>query len=899
MFKVMFIILYCLLFSTVYSSTENKTTNEKPDKTSEKPGRLYEFQSNIDYVYHYSTDIHMDHKIWAGSEESHIKRHSDAAFHLYARVNLTSVWRSADGEQHLLKLELKEARFVNRTNSHSMIDCLALSTLTHYPAMFIWNQGIISLSYFNENDNLAAINLKKGIISLFQYKQDNASETDTLGTCKTEYRMYEKSLVKDKSECSNIKYNDEYSSAKQVLNYSIDFQSTCVYTFDNSTLKSSSCSDIALPRLIVPEVAGFRIMSRLSVDLMEKVDNDKHQKYLNSDAALKSVLSITADQYHPLETEKQLHPCDEYCEKFEEFIRDYNKKLARSVIGDRSASDVFLHLIALVKRQSETTLTKVLDKASNSIKFTLIEAFVSAQTPASLNAVLKYLDNSMNAKNKVELIEIFLMASTFAPRPSDLLLDKILERLPKFTTIDAQLEQSTYLALGAITHRLFDLNKTSSAIEKYTTLLHNTKKKALVYLSLYNAKLDLYQSILIDEIRRCNDTNLCWLALNALTQYDPERFSTEIITILRSIYHEQKGRVKTNLQIRQLCGQLLLRTDISIGDLMNLILSALDKTNHQLGVYMWRLISTMAENDELFFRKIKFIYNNGLIDLTYDRIAYKGQSDYYRRQFLQTFGFGVYYTISQLMSRHGALRESDFDLHIQQYNKKDRFNLLSLGVSASGLEAYVSDDGKTSDTPDEDLQAELRITLLNMQLRPVVLFSGVTGLMSAVWSAPSELTSAFKSNIMIHDLSRYIHLHNGLVVHYEAQSAASLDLSGMASVSLWNKNSHSVIRVSSGFSVRSHVDILNDFVVMGINATTSTNIIVDYTTDVDYADTPINVCMQMSIQPTEIYDNVDSFYSLKRTKALRWFGSRIRRLLGHDYTFTQKNNAMCRQLHVL
>jgi len=48
---------------------------------------------------------------------------------------------------------------------------------------------------------------------------------------------------------------------------------------------------------------------------------------------------------------------------------------------------------------------------------------------------------------------------------------------------------------------------------------------------------------------------------------------------------------------------------------------------------------------------------------------------------------------------------------------------------------------------------------------------------------------------MVHDLSRYIHLHNGLVVHYEAQSAVALDLSGMASVSLWNKNSHSVIRV--------------------------------------------------------------------------------------------------------
>ena len=60
----------------------------------------------------------------------------------------------------------------------------------------------------------------------------------------------------------------------------------------------------------------------------------------------------------------------------------------------------------------------------------------------------------------------------------------------------------------------------------------------------------------------------------------------------------------------------------------------------------------------------------------------------------------------------------------------------------------MSDDGKASDTPDEDLQAELRVTLLNMQLKPVVLFNGMTGLMSAVWSAPSELTSAFKVRLI-------------------------------------------------------------------------------------------------------------------------------------------------------
>ena len=97
-----------------------------------------------------------------------------------------------------------------------MIDCLALSTLTRYPSMFVWDQGIVSSVYFNENDNIAAMNFKKGIMSLFQYKQDNATETDTLGQCQTQYRIYEDRLVKDKTDCSNVRYNDEYAGTKQV-----------------------------------------------------------------------------------------------------------------------------------------------------------------------------------------------------------------------------------------------------------------------------------------------------------------------------------------------------------------------------------------------------------------------------------------------------------------------------------------------------------------------------------------------------------------------------------------------------------------------------------------------------------------------------------------------------------
>lgn len=111
---------------------------------------------------------------------------------------------------------------------------------------------------------------------------------------------------------------------------------------------------------------------------------------------------------------------------------------------------------------------------------------------------------------------------------------------------------------------------------------------------------------------------------------------------------------------------------------------------------MWKLINTQSKHDQLlsyeccnskdfvlpvcfdFRRKIRYIFDGGLIDLTYDSITYRGQSDYYRRPLVETFGYGVYYTISQLMTRLGALRESDFRLDLQRYESKEPLNLLSV-----------------------------------------------------------------------------------------------------------------------------------------------------------------------------------------------------------------------------
>ena len=51
-----------------------------------------------------------------------------------------------------------------------------------------------------------------------------------------------------------------------------------------------------------------------------------------------------------------------------------------------------------------------------------------------------------------------------------------------------------------------------------------------------------------------------------------------------------------------------------------------------------------------------------------------------------------------------------------------------------------------------------------------------------------------QGNVLLHDHSQLLPLSNGLTVDIQIQSALSLDLSGAVSISLWNRQSSSLVR---------------------------------------------------------------------------------------------------------
>ncbi len=68
---------------------------------------------------------------------------------------------------------------------------------------------------------------------------------------------------------------------------------------------------------------------------------------------------------------------------------------------------------------------------------------------------------------------------------------------------------------------------------------------------------------------------------------------------------------------------------------------------------------------------------------------------------------------------------------------------MQFGLFAAGLEGLL---GEEVEEGQEDVEptAGLALNLIDVALRPVTFFVGQGGLMSAVWSAPSDLVSAFQ-----------------------------------------------------------------------------------------------------------------------------------------------------------
>jgi microsomal triglyceride transfer protein large subunit len=147
--------------------------------------------------------------------------------------------------------------------------------------------------------------------------------------------------------------------------------------------------------------------------------------------------------------------------------------------------------------------------------------------------------------------------------------------------------------------------------------------------------------------------------------------------------------------------------------------------------------------------------------------------------------------------------------------------------------------------------AGMSLRVMNFQLRPLVFFTGTGELMGHVWSGTaSEPTTAFQGNLLLSDYYSNYPLINGFVVEQQLKGVLSLDLSGEIQISLWNRNSHSVVHTKGSLLFQGSQTLLTSDRKTSASKQFSFggNSQLDFVTDLDFYSSPFKMCMQI-VQP--------------------------------------------------
>lgn len=224
---------------------------------------------------------------------------------------------------------------------------------------------------------------------------------------------------------------------------------------------------------------------------------------------------------------------------------------------------------------------------------------------------------------------------------------------------------------------------------------------------------------------------------------------------------------------------------------------------------------------------------------------FNGSSASFKKQLAGTANMNAYYGISmELLTRGKLLKESSFDFELNANGSKP-LHVLSVGLLARGLGSIAGDDSDS----DETTSAGLTLKVLDVRLRPYTLFSGKSDLMGHVWSGTaSEPMTAFSGNLLVADYNDDgYNLINGFLVEQKMRGVLSLKLTAKISVSLWGRNSHSVVQGNAALLLQGSQTIrTSDITTMisqrfGYGGSTS----LDLVTDADFYTMPFKHCLQM------------------------------------------------------
>ncbi|XP_042906552.1 microsomal triglyceride transfer protein large subunit isoform X2 [Parasteatoda tepidariorum] len=860
------------------------------------------YETGVSYKYSYQFTILLNEDANITSRTQSLGR--NVGYRVSSEFILSPIWQSPENpKEKLLKLELLKPTLHVSSTMHSNDGInrhwSKLDNLSYPPIYIHWNDGIVKKVYVLP-DSPSMINIKKGLASLFQIKVSNTpvKELDVSGTCVVHYKVHGSTIKKNKSNCERINFPLKNTVVNnELLSPSISDSSEMIINLipQQSIIDSITGKEEVMMTLNLWKQAAVFVKNKFHVKYVSQSQGSPVLSGKNVAAILNTISQEMGSKLksEPLEVTTEAAPCLSKCKSVRELVGEYGTNLLPEYIGELKSATGFLKFLDSFRKASKKELLMLFKDTDARILTQLLDVLAAAQTDDSLDVAFELID--FESKD-IDIAERFLLCLAVVPNPTDALISKTLKLLNK--NIKSEKLRSTILVALSSLMRTYCRSKTACSDSLIVQTMSNLFLKELqgcqsascimsYLLAFRNAALPQYLPVLLEFAKKGGVLGL--MALEAMKDIGVQHFTPEIHEALLRIYNQFWPHQEPASRI--LAAELLMKSNPTIHTIGNLVFSLDNREQPEINSLLLSKIKNLALENEGIRSCVKEILRNVTYG-NYHYMAQNGTSSSIINLLQASHDANTTYGINVEMRPTGMLKRTSFDLSLSGGNHN--LHLMSLGLFVEG---FGLTDEEQKENPEE-ASAGMQLSVLGVNLRPYIFFSGTGELMGLVWSgAGSEPTPAVQANFLLMDQTHSVVLQNGITVDLNLKGALSADVSGTVEVSMWNKNAHAVVKNRGALLVNGFCRVDTSFVESHVDFALGGNSVLNMVVNLDFAHKPMKICLQID-QPDYIFrHNVRKTETIPGSKHLiKTLKRRSMYFPGKSFNLHRKNSDSCREL---
>ncbi|CAM2117534.1 unnamed protein product [Caretta caretta] len=866
--------------------------------TSSAKGNLEtpSFQPGILYQYRYSLEVQLDYVSRLSLQGSRMRAEALVQVHL--------LWRNLAGEQ-LLQIQIQDLK-VHHDSKHEKSQNVTGDPSTEVvlgkedtaelqlPVFLHWNNGKVEGIYGDGGGRPQTLNLKQGLISLLQFQPHSgtATEEDVSGSCQVTYVVSKDSVVKTKDlhSCTRPKFG--FTSVNKIFGVLWQPTSKSFYSVRGSLIQSVLSEESHEVSPTLKSSIGTKIVSRQQLELVSSSMPGPAETPVQS---LQEALAGILEKHQPISTISPpfKRTCMQ-CPSLKTYLRTLGNRRVKMDVSKVSTTWQFHRFIQMLRDAKKRDVLQLLRKAPEKMVTFFIDAAVAAQSTASLAALSEFLDFSN--KGQVPLLEQFLYAAAFSPRPSKELLRLVLDKL-NGKELDPAIWETGIIVIGTLAGKLCrmklcGLQEVGLGMETVLRRLRDTKENSeiIIYLlSLQNALLPETIPTLLHYAEE-GSSGVSGTAVSALQRFSSQHITGEVKKAMRRIFHQKNRNYEKTSRLA--AAEILLDNEPLHMDLTNILL-ATRELEAEMSKFLLSKIQTSLHSHHHPARKaMKEILKDPQIN-NYNYLSKTGSSSSFSGplavtdDMLSTFSLELLFTESG-----GLLRKSVSGFMLQSHGHQ--LQAAQVSVEAQGLESVLG-ESNTEGEEEQELMAGMSAIFFEVQLRPIVFFQGYTDLMAKVLLSSGEPTNVVKGNVLLMDHEQAIPLQSGLQSVVKLQGALGLDISANIDMNLWEQESRTSIKTRGGLAIDFTAEIDAPFFQASVKSQMEAEASVNFDTAVRFSGNPVLMCLQLreeQLPYREIFTISES--SLNQSITVRKGRRGI--IAGRELSLHRANSEMCKIL---